>query len=350
MVHSRLILGAAWLPLVLAGCGGEPQVAPDPPAPAPALSSVPKTAVAEAAGEMPLGTVPATVTLPPAARVAVTAPFSGAVRKVHVIEGQEVRAGELLATIVSREALALAADRARADAELALARANAARIGQLAREGVVAGARADEAQAQLRKAEVDRAEADRILARGGASADGMVRLVAPITGRVSRVAVETGAPLDGMTAPFVIDAADAYALELQLPARLAGTVRPGMAVVLPDGARGTILSVAPGLDPATRSVKAIARIGAVPGLVAGRSLSVTILGRAGDGAVTVPSAAVARREGQEIVFVRSGDGFRPVPVETGGSVAGQTLILRGLAAGTPVAISNIPELVAGAAG
>ncbi len=330
----------AILPLALAACDEKP-----PAAPAKTVSAVePQTAVAKSAPDAPLGTVPAIVSLPPAARVAVTAPFSGAVRQIHVLEGQQVQAGQLLATVVSREALVLASDRARADARLALARANAERIGQLASEGVVAGARADEARAALREAQVDQSEAARILARGGASADGIVRLLAPISGRVSKVAVETGGPLDGMTAPFVIDGSNRYALNLQLPERLAGTVRPGMAVALPGGAMGTIISVAPGLDPQTRSVNAIARLGTAPGLLAGASVMATIVGGANAGAVSVPSAAVTRLEGRDVVFVRGKEGFQAVPVVVVGSADGTTIIAEGLASGAVVAVSGLPEL------
>lgn len=346
MIRHRPLLLAALLPLVLAGCGRD---AAPPPAAPPPKAAAPQTAVATPAADAPLARVPATVSLPPASRVAVTAPFSGAVRQLHVIEGQEVQAGQLLATVVSREALSLASDRARADARAGLAEANARRMERLAAEGVVAGARADEARAALREAQVDRAEAARILARGGASADGIVRLVAPIAGRVSRVAVETGGPLDGMTAPFVIDAGNSYALQLQVPERLADRIRPGMAVVLPDGGRGAILSVAPGLDPATRSIRAIARIGAAPGLVSGRSLTVTILGDAGGDAVSIPSAAVTRLDGRDVVFVRGADGFRPVPVSVGGVADGRATIVEGVAAGATVAVSGLPELKSQAA-
>lgn len=341
MTHYPILLLAALAPLATAGCGNNaPEAAP---ATTPAVAA-PQTAVATAATDAPLATVPATVSLPPAARVAVTAPFSGAVRQLLVIEGQEVKAGQLLATVVSRDALSLASDRARADARVGLAQANANRLGTLAAEGVVAGARADEARAALREAQVDQAEAARILARGGASGDGIMRLRAPISGRVSRVSVETGGPLDGLTAPFVIDAGNSYALHLQLPERLAGKVRPGMAVLLPGGARGKILTVAPGLDPATRSINAIARVGALPGLIAGGSLTVTILGDASSTAVAVPSAAVTKWEGRDVVFVQEQAGFRPVPVVVGGVADGKALISQGLAAGATVAVTGLPEL------
>ena len=55
-------------------------------------------------------------------------------------------------------------------------------------------------------------------------------LIAPISGRVAHVSVETGGPVDGMTAPFVIENASAYRIDLQLPERLARSAAPGMAV------------------------------------------------------------------------------------------------------------------------
>jgi cobalt-zinc-cadmium efflux system membrane fusion protein len=270
------------------------------------------------------------------------------VQQVHVVEGQAVKAGDTLATIFSRDALALASERARAEARLSLARANAARIGQLADEGVVAAARADEARAALREAEVQVAEAERVLGRTRASADGIMRLVAPIDGRVSHVAVETGGPLDGMAAPFVIDGGKDYALELQLPERLAGRVRPGMPVLLPGGERGVLISVGSGLDPATRSITAIARLEGPAGFLSGSALSVTILSATGVEAVVVPTAAVTRIDGEDALFVKKGDGFQPLKVVPGGSAGGKTTILDGVEAGAVVAISGLPELRAAA--
>jgi cobalt-zinc-cadmium efflux system membrane fusion protein len=328
------------LPVALAACGRTGDVAPSEPV----QPLQPQTAIARAANQAPLGVVPATISLPPAARVAVTAALSGAVRQLHVIEGQEVKKGQLLATVVSREALSLASDGARADARVDLARANANRIGQLAAEGVVAGARADEAKAALREALVDQSEAARALARAGAGADGVVRLVAPIAGRVSKITAETGGPLDGMTAPFVIEGGGRYSLRLQLPERLARQVRPGMAVVLADGTRGRVLSVAPGLDPATRSGQAIASVDGATGLLAGSSISATIVGDGESGSTAVPASAVTRLAGRDVVFVRSAKGFQPAPVVVGVTADGLSYIAAGLRPGAVVAISNLPEL------
>lgn len=308
-----------------------------------------KTAAARAAGEVPLGAVPGVVTLPPESRVAVTAALPGAIRQVFVIEGQEVRRGQPLATMVSRDAMELGGSRGRASARVGLARANLARAEALFKEGVIAGARVQEARAELAQAQSEAGEAGRILAASGASSSGLVTLRAPISGRVSKVAVQTGGPVDGLTAPFVIDAANAYQLDLQLPERLAASVRPGMTVSLPGNATGRILSVGSSIDPATRSVIAKASLGSAQGLIAGKSVMVTIgagTGGAGTGGevVSVPSTAVTRIEDKNVVFVRDTKRFIQREVRLGGSGNGETAILAGLRPGEVVATSAIPEL------
>jgi len=177
-------------------------------------------------------------------------------------------------------------------------------------------------------------------------------LAAPITGRVAHVGVETGGGVDGMGAPFVIEADGAYQVELQLPERLAREVRPGMAVeiALPgaDGGAlqvgGRIIAVAPSIDPATRSVMARASIGAAPGVVAGRNVSVMI--RGGGAGLAVPERAVTRIGGADHVFVREGEDWAPRPVVVGAVGGGQAVIAEGLEAGETVAASSIAELKA----
>ena len=303
-----------------------------------------KTAVVRAANGMPLGTMPATVTLPPDARVAVTASFGGSIRQVFVIPGQAVTLGQPLATMVSRDALQVGSNLTRANAQLGYARANARRLQQLASEGVIAGARAQEAQAAVRQAEADVSESSRILGLSGASSGGLITLRAPISGRVSTVAVQTGGPVDGMVAPFVIDASNAYQLDIQVPERLAGLVRPGMTVSLPGNISGRILSIGSAIDPDTRSVLAKASIGAAPGMIAGKGVMASIFGDAQQSAVAVPSNAVTRLGDADVVFVKMAKGFEKRVVVIGGSAGGETVIIQGLAAGEVIAISGLTEI------
>ncbi|MDE8653134.1 efflux RND transporter periplasmic adaptor subunit [Novosphingobium album (ex Liu et al. 2023)] len=356
------LIALACLGYYFVGGTGQPDGAPAPQAPAAqpgALSAqqiarlgIRLEAAAPAEG-VPLGTVPGQVTLPPQARVAVTAPFAGVAVRVLVLEGEQVAAGQPLAMVRAAQPVQFGAELARAKADLAVERAQAERLAMLAREGIVAGARADEARAAMRRTEATIAENRRLLALGGAGRDGSAVLHAPIAGRVASVAVETGGPVGGDKAPFVIENTARLTLDLQLPERLANTVRPGMAVDVPaPGAAGgkltgRILSVGASLDPATRSILAKASLPAAPGLVPGQSVMAVI--RATDSAprrqgVSVPVEAVTRIDGQDCVFVRQGTRFARRKVTVVAQADGRAVISTGLNAGEAVAVSGVAEL------
>lgn len=308
-----------------------------------------RTASAEAAADVPLGTVPAAITLPPEAQVAVTAPFDGAIVRLHVIQGQQVTAGQALAIVKSREPLQYGAELARAQARLGLAEASAARTRQLVQEGIVAGARADEMNAAIRVARTDVAENARILRQAGASASGEVTLRAPIGGRVAAMTAQVGGPVMATSAPFVIENSSAFTLDLQLPERLAGQVRPGMRVAVPaTGAMpeltGSILSVGSSLDPATRSIIAKARIDGTPPLVAGRSVMVVIHQDGTQPGVSVPSGAITQIDGKPHVLLQTATGFVPRAVMVAGSSGDRTVLSGGLRPGDKVAASGLSEL------
>lgn len=303
---------------------------------------------------VPLGSVPGTISLPPEARVAVTAPFAGAVVRVYVIEGQEVARGQALGLMRATEPVAIGGDLARARSAASLAEARAKRLALLADEGVIAHARADEAKAELEQARASVAQFAKLASLGGVGADGTMTLRSPIAGRVAHVGVETGGGVDTLTAPFVVEAAGAYQVELQLPERLAQVVRPGMAVEIAlgrDGAQpvgGQLIAVAPSLDPATRSVMARASIGGAPGVIAGRNVTVTILGQ-GRG-IAVPERAITRIGDKDHVFVRaakSGDKtWEKRAVTVAARSGGLAVITEGLAASEVVAGSSVAELKA----
>ncbi len=306
------------------------------------------TEAATAVTTADLGAVPGTVTLPPEARVAVTAPFGGSVIRLFVVNGQAVARGQALAVVRSIEPVQYGAALTRGEAQLAVARAAADRTGQLAREGIVAGARADEAQAALREAESAVSENRRILAQTGASGSGEITLRAPIGGRLAAVNVQTGGPVDGLTAPFVIENTGRFMIDLQVPERLASSVHPGMAVEFAGGgegpARGTIVSVGGSLDPATRSLLAKARVDTAAQLVSGKAVMVTLKGSQPITGVSIPAAAVTKLNGKDVVFVATDKGFALREVVQAGGSGERITLSSGLKPGERVATAGLAEL------
>ncbi len=316
-----------------------------------------ENAAAEVASGVPLGSVPGRITLPPEARHAVTSPFPGAAIRIYVIEGQPVRQGAPLALVRATEPVSISGDIARARAELGVAESQAARLADLASEGVVAQARADEANARLEQARATLAEAQRMAAMSGTGPDGTMTLRAPISGRMAHVGIDTGEMVGEGPAPFIVEASGPLRVELQLPERLARQVRPGMAVEVQLPGRdtsappiaGQIMTVAPSIEMDTRSVMATASISAAPGLVAGQNVMVVISGATAGEGVSVPSAAVTRFDGEDHVFVADGDSYVPRAVQVVANAGGRAVIAEGLAAGEVVATSFIAELKAASA-
>jgi cobalt-zinc-cadmium efflux system membrane fusion protein len=306
-----------------------------------------KLASAQTALAMPIGTVPGVVSLPPDARVAVTTPYAGTVVKVLVIQGQAVRQGEVLAIVRAAESVQFGAALARSEAELPVVAANAARLGQLSREGIIAPARADEARAALASARATLAENRRLLALGGAGRDGTITLRAPISGRVASVAVDTGGAVGNGVAPFIVENSANLRLDLQVPERLAGQVRPGMDIaVTQEGrmARGTVLSISGSLDPLTRSLAAKASLPADSRFVPGKGVMVTIAGPGRVGGVSLPASAVTHVGDHDEVFVRTATGFRATTVTVAGQIGDLAFLSAGVQPGSRIATCSVAEL------
>lgn len=339
----------------LSACSGGESGAGNAAAPAPAglsaLSAAEMTrlgihfAPVERVSDLPIATVPATLAPPPNARVAVAAVIPGVVTRTLVVEGDSVRQGQPLAVIAAREMITLAAGIEQASARVAVARANDRRLGQLAREGVIAGARADEARAALREAEAELSERRRTVRLvNGAPASGSYTLTAPIAGKVTKATIQTGSPVSEATSAYVIDATSRYELTAQLPERLLGQVRPGMTVRLPGDVRGEVTSVGHALDPETRSATLHARVPAGAGVVSGRALPATLFAPAPAGAIAVPAGAVVEVKGKPSVFVRTGKSVAVRAVQTGDRADGRIVIRDGLRAGEQIAVAGMSEL------
>ena len=158
---------------------------------------------AVAADSVPVTGLPAEVTVPLASSAQVTMPYAGLVTQVLVDEGEQVRRGQPMLRLQSRELIAVQAELARARAESGLAAQQARRDALLEQEGLIPAARAQEsrARAQVADASVRQASASLAQLRPSGGAAGEFELLAPQAGRVLHRQVRPGQALDALAGP-----------------------------------------------------------------------------------------------------------------------------------------------------
>lgn len=268
------------------------------------------------------------------ARAAVAAPVGGRVERVLVAPGQAVRAGQVLAVVVSGDAAVIRADADAASASADAARSAYQRDRRLAEQGVVARQDVETGHARYVGAEAaERAARARAAASGAPNASGRLSVTTPISGVVTSVLVGPG----GFAAQggVVAEVADPARVELvfHAPPLAAAQVRVGQSLRA-QGPRGEFGAVVIGVAAGAggESGATVIRARPVEGQAppAGASVAgVLTMAGASDG-LTVPTEAVQTMEGTAVVFVQVEGGFRAAPVLTGRQAGGRTEILRGL--------------------
>ncbi len=290
----------------------------------------------------------ATVDSPPDAEAVLTARAAGTVTRIFKRIGDPVRAGETIALVESRDASAIAADRRAAAARVRLAEQQLARETSLLKQGVSPRADYETAQANLALA---RAEAGRAAAAAGAArvaGDGRsVAVVSPISGRVTSATGTLGTFVSAETELFRIADPARLQITASLPPADAARVRPGDRVALTtrDGqaSEGRVRSATGVVDAATRAATVVITPGAgATTLVPGQLVQARVFasGGAAKGGVMVPQDAVQTLGDRSVVFLRTATGFKAQPVQVGSRSGDLVSIVSGLAAGTPIATTN----------
>lgn len=304
-----------------------------------------RTVALVTASVQPLASIPGVFAPPPSGRAAVSAPFGGVVTQVAVVEGQAVRAGQVLASVFSREALVASAELGQTRAEADLAATTAARTRRLVEEGIVAGARATEADLRARAARALQSAKATSVQAAGAGPSGRYALRAPFSGRIVSVQAAVGQGLEAMATAFIVDRQDRIQVEGVLPAALAGRVQPGARAVV-EGVEGRVVAVGAAIDPKTRSLMVRAELPPRPAFIPGRATRLDLFGQASGGSVEAPRSAVTALNGRDVVFVRGPAGFTAVPVTVRGWSGDRAILSGPLATGAEVAIAGVSELKA----
>src|SRR5450830_49141 len=292
---------------------------------------------------------PAVIAADPKHAAVVSSSVGGRVVEIRRNLGDPVARGDVLAVIESRDVAQLRADVEIAKRQHELAQATFVREERLYGEKVtsrqefeIARNASLEARTRLRLAEQQLAAAG---ATGGAQLNRLM-LRSPIKGNVTTRQIALG----DMVAPDVhlFEVADLseLAVELSLSPNDAARVSVGTAVDISTDGRtgaGRITHLSRILDPATRQVRAIARLSNGQGTWRiGETVraSIALEGDSGASQLAIPRTAVQTVEDKPSVFVREKEGFAIKHVVLGDNAAGYVKVMPGLEGGEQIAVSN----------
>ena len=282
--------------------------------------------------------------------------FAGRVVGIDADLGRAVKAGSVLARIVSPDFGAAQADTAKARADAELSKKTLARQREMFEAGIAPRKDLELAQADAQRssAELARAQSRVTLYGGSAGVDQQLALKSAMAGVIVERNLNPGQELrpdqqgPGVPAAFVIS--DPTSLWVLIDAREAevGTLRPGAVFTLAVPSlgdrvfEGRVTAVSDAIDPATRTVKVRGVVANPERVLRAEMLASARFERSLGAGVSIPSQAVVLGGARHVVFVQTAPGVferREVRVSLQGPT--QAIVSGGLEVGERVVSENL---------
>lgn len=277
---------------------------------------------------------------------------SGIVREVRMTVGDQVKAGELMAVIESRElADGKAAFLAAIERE-ALAQGNFKREERLWEKKVTSEQEYLDARQALAEARIAKNSAEQQLHALGFSESELKELPghpdatytrfeikAPLAGTIIEKHMTLGENVNADTDVFTIADLSTVWVDINVYQKDLVNIRKGQPVVIEIGhgistVTGTIAWVGPQVDETTRTANARLELPNPDGnLRPGLFVTARVAVGSTPASIVVPKSALQAFENRAVLFVRTEKGFEPKPVEVGLQNGTKVEILSGLEAG-----------------
>lgn len=289
----------------------------------------------------------------------VGSPVTGRITEIDASVGQNVRRGEVLASLSSTELSGAQLAFLKSYSQRLLAERAAARAQQLFDADVIGQAELQRRQSELVQADAELSAARDQLKVLGMSDAGILRLaanravnsisqvVSSIEGTVIERKVTQGQVVQPADTVFVVADLSSVWIVADVPEAAAGAARVGQAIeaeipALPDRrVRGQLAQVAATVNPETRTVRVRMDLpnperDYKPGMLA----SVMIKGPPQESRV-LPAAAVVREDNRDYVFVQTGPAsFVLRPVTLGAEHEGYRVLVAGPRPDEPVVVDG----------
>jgi RND family efflux transporter MFP subunit len=195
----------------------------------------------------------------PGKRAIISTRIAGTLLSVEVDPGDQVKTGDLLASVDSREIhAAIAAARANitaAESAAEQARRDSQRLKRLYEEDLIARVRAERAEVKRQELEAQLQAARSELEARKANLS-YARLTAPFAGRVSETLADAGSFVGPGQALLVLEDHEQWRVDVPVSNRLAAGLKPGQQIqVIPRPGRESIPAHLTGVIPALGDVK-----------------------------------------------------------------------------------------------
>lgn len=366
-LRTPAVLAAAAL---VVGCGAEPPpAAPSAPRNPLAVTAPPALRPVVKVGPVPAIEVRETLRVPgrievDESRVArVGASVTGRVNDIDATVGQEVRRGEVLATITSTELSATQLEYLRARSQLVLAERAAARAKQLYDAEVIGIAELQRRESELAQiaAEVSAAR-DQLAVLGVPESalkqlaetrkvNSFAQVVSTVSGTVIERRVTRGQVVQPADMLFLVADLSSVWLVADVPEQRAELLRVGEAIeaeiaALPgERVKGTLSFVAATVNPETRTIKVRMDLPNAERRYKPAMLATVLIKSRATKARAVPAAAIVREDNRDYLFVETGpDAFQLRQVTVGAEHDGQRVIESGVRDGERVVLEGAFQL------
>ncbi|MFZ6658308.1 efflux RND transporter periplasmic adaptor subunit [Undibacterium sp. TJN19] len=277
--------------------------------------------------------------------------LGGVVESVPASLGQIVKKGQLLAVIASTQLSELRSELLSAQKRQALAQINVERERKLWQEKISAEQDYLQASQNLKELEIAIQNSRQKLAALGATAGSTgsfnrYELRAPFDGVIVEKHLSQGEMVKEDSSAFTISDLSSVWAEITVPAKDLDFVRTGEIVTVKATAStatasGKIVYVSALLGEQTRSAKARVTL-ANPGMAwrPGLFVDVVLMINETEVPVAILAEALQTIKDKPVVFIRTDNGFQPLPVKTGRSDGKYVEIVEGLKPGTPYAVAG----------